>query len=61
MKKTQIYLILIFAGVVFFAAYMTIGKGGVLSRGFYTADYAEYGNTPDWYVASNTPLKSGTA
>lgn len=60
MKKSTAYLIILFAGIAF-VLYFTAGKGGVMSRGFYTADFAEYGNTNDWYVASNSPLKSGTA
>jgi hypothetical protein len=33
--------------------FVFMGGGRKLQHGFYTADYPEYGNTNDWYVASN--------
>jgi hypothetical protein len=51
MKKRTGILIVAFAGIVFLFFFMGGGKGW--QHGFYTADFPEYGNTNDWYVASN--------
>jgi hypothetical protein len=52
MKKSTGILIVAFAGIIFLFYFMGGGKGG-FKHGFYTADFPEYGNTNDWYVASN--------